>query len=167
MRSIPSRKWWVGVASLSLIFFGSQPAEADFNPRGRERKSKPNAGRSAPAKPRAVPTKAPTPQRSSEALIARYTGIVLRQPGAAFPLQRLSELYRERDGNVDALLADFEKRAAGGDGRFNALVALAGLYKQDGQIERAIATFERAISEQPSNPTPLSALAHLLLDRGD
>jgi hypothetical protein len=45
-------------------------------------------------------------------LIDRYTKIVLQQPGAPFPLQRLAQLYRDRDGNVTKLVADFEKRAS-------------------------------------------------------
>lgn len=101
-----------------------------------------------------------------EALIQRYTGIVLAQPGAPFPLQRLAELYRERDGNVEKLIADFEKRAEAADG-WNAQVALAGIYKQDGQHARAIATYEKAIAQKPSEPTAIMALANLLSDRGD
>ncbi|HEV8550825.1 MAG TPA: hypothetical protein VGQ57_17385, partial [Polyangiaceae bacterium] len=38
-----------------------------------------------------------------ELLIARYLGAALAQPGAEFPIQRLVELYRERDGTLDAL----------------------------------------------------------------
>jgi len=48
---------------------------------------------------------------SKEALIQRYTGIVLQQPGAPFPLQKLAELYHERDGNLDKLIEDFQKQA--------------------------------------------------------
>ncbi|MFO0569045.1 MAG: HEAT repeat domain-containing protein [Polyangiaceae bacterium] len=100
------------------------------------------------------------------ALIQRYTGIVLAQPGAPFPLQRLAELYRERDGNIEKLIQDFEKRAAEPD-QWNALVALAGIYKQDGQHDRAISTYEKAIGQKPSEPTAVMALANLLADRGD
>ncbi len=113
----------------------------------------------------------PKPNRKgpgADALIARYTGIVLAQPGAQFPLQRLAQLYRERDGNLDKLVAEFESRAKkSGAGQWNARVALAGIYKQDGHPEKAIATYKAAITERPKNPVAIMALAHLLQDQGD
>lgn len=164
------------------------PAAAQFNPQGRSKKpkgaqttkpaarpsgaskpQKPAAGTGATAEPRADPSRGAEPKGpSTDALIARYMGIVLSQPGVDFPLQRLAELYRSRDGNIDALVAELEKRAADpGANRYNALVALAGVYKLDSMPDRAIATYERAITEQPRNPIGLSALARLLVDRGD
>src|SRR6185369_8024754 len=105
---------------------------------------------------------------SNEALIQRYTGIVLAQPGADFPLQRLLELYRERDGKLDALLADLAKRAeAGGATRYAALIAIAGLEKLEGRPERAQAAYERAIGEDAKNPIAVVALARMLNERGD
>ena len=50
--------------------------------------------------------------RRRRVLIERYTRVVLSQPGASFPLQRLAQLYRERDGNIAKLVTDFETRAA-------------------------------------------------------
>jgi cellulose synthase operon protein C len=165
----------------------AEPADAQFNPQGRK-KPRPGAKPPAAARPpgaRPPAGAAPKPARpstpgaaekpeaegktpGSEALIARYTGIVMAQPGAPFPLQRLSELYRERDGKLDALIADFEKRAAQpGPSQWNALVALAGIFRQDGRHEQAITTYERAIAQQPKSPIALMALAQLLTDRGD
>jgi len=151
-------------------------AHGQFNPGGRR---KPKPGAAAPA-PRpgggAVPAPAarPTPADgaaagpSEAALIARYTGIVLAQPGAAFPLQRLADLYRQRDGKLDALIADFEQRSqAPGPQRWSALVALAGVYRQAGDGARAVATYERAIAEEPGRSVAQLALAELLADRGD
>ena len=46
-------------------------------------------------------------------------------------------------------------------------MALAGIYKQDGQHDRAIATYEKAIAQKPKDPTALLALAHVLQDRSD
>jgi tetratricopeptide (TPR) repeat protein len=101
-------------------------------------------------------------------LIARYRGIVLADPAAPFPLQRLAELYRQRDGNLDALIADLEQKAGSSDAdHFAALLALAGIYRQDGQQERALKTYERALVEQPKSSPALIALARLLADRGD
>ena len=105
---------------------------------------------------------------SSEALIQRYTGIVLAQPGADFPLQRLLELYRERDGKLDVLIADLARRAeAGGSARYAALVAIAGLEKLEGRPERAQVAYERAIGEDAKNPIAVVALARMLNERGD
>lgn len=122
---------------------------------------------SPPAKPGEAPATAASGP-SNEALIQRYTAIVLSQPGAQFPLNRLAQLYRDRDGNLDALLADFEGRTRQpGAARWNALVTLAGLYKLEGQPERAIATYEQAIREQPKNSIAILALAQLFAERGD
>ncbi len=95
-------------------------------------------------------------------------GIVLSQPGADFPLQRLLELYRERDGKLDALLIDLGKRAeAGGSTRYAALLAEAGLEKLEGRPERARVAYELAIGEDPKNPIAVVALARMLNERGD
>lgn len=148
---------------------GASTASADFNPRGRTRTTKPKANPPAerPA-PRAATKPAPqtqaptTPDKpDDDALIKRYTGVVLSQPGAEFPLQRLAELYRKRDGHLDRLIAEFEGRAHGPKPPYNALVALAGIYRQAGQVERAVATYERAIEQNPNDSVGLMALAQL------
>jgi len=159
------------------------PARAEFNPQGRKKgparakptpQPVPRAGSATPGA-RAIPRPKPNDDgtsgvtgRGDEALIGRYTAIVLAQPGAQFPLQRLAQLYRERDGKLDLLILDFEKRATQpGPAQWNALVALAGIYKQEARHDRAIQTYERAITEQPKSPVAMLALAHLLSDRGD
>ncbi|MBN2196422.1 MAG: tetratricopeptide repeat protein [Polyangiaceae bacterium] len=161
---------------LGTLLAGQMAADealAQFSPGGR-RKPKPAtgvpaarpAGGGQPAAAVPAPTAASAP--SDAALIARYTGIVLAQPGASFPLQRLADLYRQRDGKLDALVADFERRAEDpGAQRWSALVALAGIYHRAGDPQRAIATYERAIAEQPQSPVARLALAELLVDRGD
>jgi tetratricopeptide (TPR) repeat protein/HEAT repeat protein len=101
-------------------------------------------------------------------LIERYTRITLSQPGASFPLQRLAQLYRERDGNIAKLVTDFETRAAAsGADQYAATVTLAGLYKLDGRTADSIKTYEKAIVLKPGDSTALLALAHLFQDRGD
>jgi tetratricopeptide (TPR) repeat protein len=95
-------------------------------------------------------------------------GIVLSQPGADFPLQRLIELYRERDGQLDGLIAELTQRAeAGGATRYAALVARAGIEKLEGRADRARAAYERAIGEDPKNPIAVVALARMLNERGE
>ena len=169
-------------------------AAADFDPAGRGRKpgkpaagkpaaGKPAAGRPAAGRPAAGKPGAEKPAAgkplgrdeeegakgpSKDALIARYTAIVLSQPSAPFPLQRLSQLYRERDGNLKKLVEELEVRAAQpGADAWPAKVALAGIYKQDGRYEEAIKTYEGAIADRPADPAPILALAQLESDRGD
>ncbi len=152
--------------------FPSGESYAQFNPEGRKKaRPKPAPRPRAPASARPTgkasqgsSAKAP----SNSALISRYSAIVLNQPGAQFPLQRLAQLYRERDGNLDKLIEDFEARVAqSGPSQWNALVALAGIYKQDGRTDRAVATYEKAIQQAPDNPVALTALAHLWQEKGE
>ena len=101
-------------------------------------------------------------------LIARYTAIVLSQPLSPFPLQRLTQLYRERDGNLKALVADFEKRAeTPGPEQWNAGLALAAVYLADGRPDDAVKKYEAQSREKPSDPTPLLALGQLARARND
>jgi len=168
---------------VAVLLFAGHAAHAEFNPQGRSKKPKPvphPAPATVPARPKPAPSSAPGPAAapaqtaadakgpSRDALIQRYTGIVLAQPGADFPLQRLLELYRERDGKLDGLLADLTRRAeAGGATRYAALVAIAGLEKLEGRPERARAAYERAIGEDVKNPIAVVALARMLNERGD
>lgn len=158
-------------------------AHAQFNPQGRGKKVKPPAaapqspaGARGARKPRAVgaspaagePGGQQGAQPAPDALIARYTGIVLAQPGAEFPLQRLTELYRARDGKLDGLIEEMGRRAEqAGPQRFAALLALAGAYKSDGRLDEALAVYERAASEAPDTAVAELALARLLAERGE
>ena len=168
----------------------------DFDPSGRGKKKKPpkpggtkpggtKPGGTTPgganpggAKPGISPGAATEPKpgkpgdddkgKSSEALIERYTGIVLKQPGSPFPLQRLAQLYRERDGNLKKLVEELEKRSAQtGDDAWPAKVALAGVLKQDGRYDEAIKAYAVAIADKPKESAPVLALAQLEFDRGD
>ncbi|HVJ90239.1 MAG TPA: tetratricopeptide repeat protein, partial [Labilithrix sp.] len=101
-------------------------------------------------------------------LIERYSKIVLAQPGAPFPLQRLAQLYRDKDGNLAGLVKDFEARALqSGAEQYAATVTLAGIYKLDGRPEDAIKTYEKAIALKANDAVALLALARLKQDRGD
>jgi tetratricopeptide (TPR) repeat protein/HEAT repeat protein len=153
----------------------------DFDPRGRHKpgptKPAPHPGRPAPgpspgpgkpgpAKP--ADPKNPDVGQSQTVLIERYTKIVLAQPGAPFPLQRLAQLYRDKDGNLAGLVKDFETRAAqAGADQYASVVTLAGIYKTDGRADDAVRTYEKAIALKNNDPVALLALARLLQDRGD
>ncbi len=111
---------------------------------------------------------APRGGTSRQVLIDRYTAVVLAQPTTPFPLQRLAQLYRERDGNADKLVADFERRAAeDGPTRYAARLVLAGLYVQDGHASRADALLRDAIAERPKDPAPRLSLGQLQKDQGE
>jgi tetratricopeptide (TPR) repeat protein/HEAT repeat protein len=138
----------------------------DFDPHGHRH----HAPAPAAARPTAPPTPGVgTPRAPSQAvLIERYTRVVLSQPGAAFPLERLSQLYRDRDGDIAKLVLDFETRAKQpGPDQYAATVALAGLYKVNGLTQSAVSALERAIALGGTDPTAILTLAHLHQDRGD
>ena len=128
----------------AMLSLASTARAQDFDPHGRHHASSPPphtaAGHPAPAG-HAAPEAETGPAQAQ--LIQRYTHIVLSQPGAAFPLQRLAQLYRDRDGNIVALIKDFESRSAqAGADQYAASVALAGLYKVDGRSQDAVAAYE-------------------------
>jgi cellulose synthase operon protein C len=141
----------------------------DFDPRGRHRPQP--ASRPVPhaVHPAVAGASGPSSSAPSQALLVeRYTRVVLSQPGAAFPLQRLTQLYRERDGNIVKLVTDFEGRAAqAGPDQYAATVSLAGLYKLDGRGPEAVAAYERAIALRGNDATAIIALAQLHQDRGE
>ena len=142
----------------------------DFDPRGRRHHpTAPTPSHKGAHPAQGAPASPPaTEGPASGALIERYARIVLAQPGAAFPLQRLAQLYRDKDGNLKALVADFERRsAAPGPDQYAATVALAGIYKLDGRPDDAIATYTKAIALRPTDAAAALALAHALEDRGD
>jgi len=159
---------------LAVVSFASLAIAQDFDPHGRHRAHPAPAG---PASQGLAPGPEHRPSRdgsgaaaaepSQTALIERYTRVVLSQPGAPFPLERLAQLYRDRDGNVAGLVRVFQAASdAGGPDKYAATVALAGLYKLDGQANEAIAAYERAIAWKAGDAVAVLALARLLEDRG-
>ncbi|MBX3228352.1 MAG: HEAT repeat domain-containing protein [Labilithrix sp.] len=159
---------------LSLALVAPVAHGQDFDPRGRHKPkpgpAKPGPGKPGPAKPgpaKPGPTN-PDVGQSQTVLIERYTKIVLSQPGSPFPLQRLAQLYRDKDGNLNNLVKDLETRAAqAGAEQYAATVSLAGVYKIDGRADDAVKTYEKAIGLKNTDPVALLAFARLLQDRGD
>jgi tetratricopeptide (TPR) repeat protein/HEAT repeat protein len=170
------------LALLATSLVAPEPARAQFNPFGRKkppaagrgpRRPAPKAGSSpqgstTEARDAAARSSATPPSPGTNALIERYFGVALSQPGAEFPLVRLAELYRERDGSIRALVERLEEvvQKAGAE-RLGALAALGGVLRLDGQLERATTLYEQAIRERPEDPRALVALAGLLVDRGE
>jgi len=163
----PRRLGFSGLVIAAALAASSASHAQDFDPHGRRRP--PPAPHPSPAR---VGGQAPTPGATAGAslavLIERYTRVVLAQPGAPFPLQRLAQLYRERDGNTAHLVSDFEARASQtGADQYSATVALAGLYKVDGRTDDAIAAYQRGIALKTADATAILALARVHHDRGD
>ncbi len=182
MRKLFFSAWLAALAVPLASIPTASGAPGDFDPSGRGKKPKkpkkpPQSGPTTgpvtgpvgpkPPKPPPEPDQ-DKPGKTPEVQIARYKAIVLAQPSAPFPLQKLASLYRERDGNLKKLVAEFEEKAAGtGDEAWAAKVALAGIYKQDGRYDDAIKTFEGAIADKPKESAPVLALAQLQFDRGE
>lgn len=139
-------------------------AQPDFNPGGRRTPSpRPNPGG---ATGRRKPKEPKTP--NTDKLIKRYTGILLSKPHETFPLQKLTELYRKRDGNLDKLVEDFEKRAATDNSeQFNAKIALAGIYIHAGKKDDAAKILEAAIKDKPKSAMPRLMMARLAEQQQD
>ena len=161
---------------LALVFLGVPALAQDFDPSGRHRHPTPQghptghaAGHPTAPRPTGSATSTnPDAGASSAVLIDRYTKVVLSQPGSPFPLQRLAQLYRDRDGNLSKLVAEFEARAATANAeQYASTVTLAGIYKIDGRIDDAVKTLEKAITQKATDPAAILTLANLLKDRGD
>ena len=151
-----------------LLLPAAAGAQPSFDPSGR--RPHPPAGGPHPAggpRPPEEPKKGP----SVETLIARYTGILMQQPETAFPLQKLVELYRQRDGKLDALVSEFEQRAASpGADQLNARLALAGIYGQAQRPDDARRILGEVVAAQPKLASPhllLAALAGARADRAE
>jgi tetratricopeptide (TPR) repeat protein len=171
---------FVSVAIGTAATLGAPALAQDFDPHGRHHPAPPHGGPAHP--PSGTPGPGPTggaghplappdasvPGPAQALLIQRYTRIVLSQPGAAFPLQRLAQLYRDRDGKIAALVTDFETRSAQtGADQYAATVSLAGLYKLDGRSPDAITAYERAIAIKGDDAAAILSLAHLHEERGE
>lgn len=164
-----------------LLLLGVPAFAQDFDPNGRHKHlpanpgshpgTKPGTNSHPGTKPPATnPNNSSTPDSGAPAavLIDRYTKVVLSQPGSQFPLQRLAQLYRDRDGNLTKLVSEFETRSTTtGADQYASTVTLAGIYKIDGRIEDAAKTLEKAIAQKSNDPAAILTLAHLLQDRGD
>lgn len=165
--------------TLALVLASQAASAQDFDPRGRKKPpaggrpgggARPGGG-TRPGGTGPGPGTKPTPPdaaASQNVLVERYTKIVLAKPGDPFPVQRLAQLYRDRDGNIQNLVKDFEARAAqAGADQYAATVVLAAIYKIDGRADDAAKTFEKAIALRGNDPAAILALAQLLQDKGD
>jgi len=167
-----------GMHALALLAlssgFAREAVAGDFNPAGRRRKPAPAAAQPAAGQSRKNPAAERKPEdkgaapSSSDALIVRYFGILEQDPGAEFPLERLVQLYRQRDGNLNALIHHYEPLAAQKDAAGQrARLTLAGVYLHAGDNARAEALYAELLAADPTARAPAQRLAQLLAKRGD
>jgi tetratricopeptide (TPR) repeat protein len=159
-----------GSALVALLALTPPATAQDFDPTGRGTRPRPSPRPRPGGRPRPRPKPKPSGPKKPDVdkLIRRYTGIVMSRPHEAFPLQKLTELYRQRDGKLDALVAEFEKRAAKkGPDQFNARLALSGIYVHAGRKADAQAILEKAIADKPKQSQARLLLARLSEAKGD
>jgi len=149
---------------VALLVLAPAAEGQDFDPGGRRPRPPSVPGGHRPRPPKPPGKKKPDVDK----LIKRYTAILLSKPHEAFPLQKLTDLYRQRDGKLDALIVEFEKRAAtSGPDQFNAKLALAGIYGHAQRKADAATLLEEAVKDKPKLATPRLMLARLAQKRND
>jgi tetratricopeptide (TPR) repeat protein/HEAT repeat protein len=102
-------------------------------------------------------------------MIAVLTDSVLRSAADdGGPMVSLLRLVRERDGNIDGLLRDFEGRARQRPTDLAVRLALGHLYREAGRFEDALREYREAERAAPSSPVPPRAQAEVFhrMDRG-
>jgi tetratricopeptide (TPR) repeat protein len=159
-----SRVRFAGPCLIALLAFSPGAAGQDFDPGGRRPRPPAVPGGHRPRPPKPPGKKKPDVAK----LIKRYTAILLAKPHEAFPLQKLTQLYRQRDGKLDQLIAEFEKRSTtSGPDQFNAKLALAGIYVQAQRKADATPLLEAAVKDRPKLATPRLMLAQLAQQGSD
>ncbi len=161
-------RFWLAASLLALGLASAAPAhaQADFDPSGRRRAPRgATRGRGGGGGAGTGEKKKP----NTEALIERYTKALVSNPSSQFPLQKLTELYRGRDGNLDKLVSDFERRAseAAGEDQVNVRLALAGVYLAARKRDEAARILDELTRSRPTLAAPLLMRAALAEREGD
>lgn len=99
-----------------------------------------------------------------ELLIRRYTGLLLVDPFQEAAFQRLVSLYRERDGDIEALIKELERRVREECDSFELQVLLGHALRAKGQPARARDAFRSASEMRPGAAEPLLYRARLELE---
>lgn len=128
----------------------------------RPRARRPGARRGTPraARPPAEASAAREGERT-EALIERYMRVLESDPRETFAFQRLLDLYRERDGNIDRLVQELDARVAADAAAYAPRMLLGHLYRAQSQLDEARAAYRRAAELRPRESAPLIALAQV------
>ena len=97
----------------------------------------------------------------TDVLIARYRAILERNPAEGFAFERLLSLYREKDGNIDALLHLLEEEVQSDAQNYSSRMLLGHLYRTQNRIDEARRRYMEASQLRPETSSPLIALGRI------
>ncbi|MBO6937071.1 MAG: HEAT repeat domain-containing protein [Deltaproteobacteria bacterium] len=100
-------------------------------------------------------------------LITRYRRILRADPRETFAFQRLLDLYRERDGDVNGLVTELQQEVESDPEAYPPRMLLGHLYKAQGQTREALALYARAAELRPNEAAPQLGLGALREATGD
>ncbi|MEM9194683.1 MAG: HEAT repeat domain-containing protein [Myxococcota bacterium] len=100
-------------------------------------------------------------------LIERYHGILEANPAEGFAFDRLLDLYRERDGNIDAFVTWLEGRRAAEPQAFAPPMMLGHIYKAQGRLADAERSYEAALALRPNAVPALESLGAIARSQND
>ena len=103
----------------------------------------------------------------SAVLIQRYMRVLEADPRETFAFHRLLDLYRERDGNIDALVRDLTQRLEADGDAYAPRMLLGHIYKAQSRLDEARAAYEHASRVRADAAPPLVALAEIAQARSD
>ncbi|HRC59023.1 MAG TPA: tetratricopeptide repeat protein, partial [Kofleriaceae bacterium] len=95
-----------------------------------------------------------------KSVVARYKGILNRQPHDAGALAKLLELYR-RYRTVDLLISEYQATLTKKPNDWAALVVLARIHRTTGDEAAALALMQRAMEANPNDATGWLSLGDL------
>lgn len=101
------------------------------------------------------------PVERSDVLIERYMRVLESDPRETFAFRRLLDLYRERDGNIDRLVADLGTRIEADAQAYAPRMLLGHILRAQNRLDEARAAYERAAELRPRDAAPLLALAQV------
>ncbi len=101
------------------------------------------------------------PRDRNTVLIERYERILAVRPSEGFAFQRLLDLYRERDGNIDALVTRLSARVTADADDFGSRMLLGHVLKAQGNATRARELYEAAAALNARAPEPLIAMGRI------
>ena len=110
---------------------------------------------------------APASPDRTAVLIERYMRVLEADPRETFAFHRLLDLYRERDGNIDALVRDLGQRLEADGDAYAPRMLLGHIYKAQSRLDEARAAYERAASVRADASAPLVALAEIAQSRSE
>lgn len=158
-----------GYGALAFVLVASiqpLPAHGDDWSIRRERPTRAPARSAVPrrATPRAEEGNAAAARPTD--LLERYRRVLGANPGEAFALERFLELHRERDGNLDGLVAALEADVES-SATYSDLMILGHVYAAQERREEAVGAYGRAAEVRPKDPLPYESTARVHLREGN